>query len=110
MTPIQDVDRSEEVEELLDLSDPKCHGLIQACIDDGKPLPIVGYAMGNAEGIVIAEAELAWETHRVAVLLEENKKAQEAFKEAGWTVFLADELSANPDPLLTVLGGSIDGH
>lgn len=100
----KEVDRSDEIRELLELSDTKCHELIQECALKGKPLPIVGFAMGDANGIVVAEAELAWETPRVAVLLADSQAAQEAFTSAGWTVFIVDDVSINTAPVLRAIG------
>ncbi len=57
--------------------------------NDGLPPPEVGFELQSADGEVVAEAELAWEAKRIAVLL--GGTASSAFAEAGWRVFSADE-------------------
>ena len=54
----------------------------------GIPPPDVGFELGGPDGEVVAEAELAWETERGAVLLA--PEAHQPFAEAGWRTFPAD--------------------
>ena len=47
----------------------------------------VGYELMDANGAVIAECEMAWETEKVAVLLIDQIENKEMFESAGWVVF-----------------------
>ncbi|MBA3302603.1 MAG: hypothetical protein H0U26_01875, partial [Acidimicrobiia bacterium] len=42
---------------------------------------------------VCADAELAWEDRKLAVLLPERPEGAGAFRERGWTVLFAPELT-----------------
>jgi hypothetical protein len=46
-------------------------------------------------------AELAWETHQVAVFLLEQEDDRDAFAQAGWRVFSLDEIEAILESLTT---------
>ena len=48
-------------------------------------------------GEVIGESEVAWESHRLAIVME--MESQEAFALAGWKAFTADESLADPSLL-----------
>lgn len=63
--------------------------VLLALAKDGLPPPEVGVELPGAHGDVIAEAELAWEAKRVAVLLDGAESS--AFTEAGWQVLSAEE-------------------
>ena len=55
----------------------------------GFPPPEVGFELMNPSGHVIAEAELAWEPSRVAVLLPHQD--QKSFVDAAWRTFQAED-------------------
>lgn len=79
-----------ELDELLALCDERCQVLLRACGDSGKSLPVVGYELRDATGRVTPhQAELAWASAGLAIILPENPDAAAAFREQGWTVFLA---------------------
>jgi len=61
-----------KLEELLKYCDERCRDIVRACGDDGRPLPEVGYELQDDQGRVCAEAELAWPTKKVAILLPEQ--------------------------------------
>ena len=85
--------RRSEAEEALEFCDERCRRLVRACIDHDRPLPVVGYELQDDDGRVCADAELAWEDRRLAVLLPDRPEGAGAFREQGWTVFLAPELT-----------------
>ena len=74
-------------------------------------MPEVGFELVGANGAVLAEAELGWPAHRVAVLLSNRKADVAAFEAAGWQAFTTgrDELA---DALAGVLacGTVADGE
>jgi hypothetical protein len=81
-----------ELDELLALCDERCRGLLRACGDGGRPLPVVGYELRDDAGRVTPhQAELAWESPGVAVVLPEDPTAMAAFRDQGWTVFPAGD-------------------
>ena len=57
----------------------------------GVPLPAVGFELQAATGAILAEAELAWEQARVAVLRPDQEDQAPAWQGAGWTVVRLDE-------------------
>jgi DEAD/DEAH box helicase domain-containing protein len=53
-------------------------------------LPVVGYELQDAQGRVCAEAEVAWPSKKVAMLLPEQDEAEAEFVAQGWKVFSTD--------------------
>jgi hypothetical protein len=64
-------------------------------------LPEVGFELQDDSGEVRSDAELAWPDQQVAVVLPDRLDAVEVFREQGWTVFVADEVTE--DQLLDLL-------
>lgn len=93
-----------EIAEILRYCDQRCQGIVNACVEHSLPLPVVGHELTDQQGRVSADAELAWPSQKVAVLLPERMEATEAFKAAGWKVFSVADL-ADQQPLLVFLKG-----
>ena len=74
--------------EAMSLADPKLHSTMETLAAKGIPPPEVGFELAGPGGEVVAEAELAWESERGAVLLAPG--ARQPFAEAGWRTFPAD--------------------
>ena len=55
-----------------------------------SPPSTVGFELTNAKGMVVAEAELAWEGARLAVARDDQARHAPALEAAGWSVFLPD--------------------
>ena len=55
------------------------------------PPPEAGFELTGARGGVLAEAELGWEHHRVAVLLTDRSTDRVTFESRGWRVLLAPD-------------------
>jgi hypothetical protein len=92
-----------ELEELLMLCDGRCQVLLRACGDSKKPLPIVGYELRDETGRVTShQAELAWESAGIAVVLPEAPEAVVAFREQGWSVFVAGDADTDQQILDTL--------
>ena len=72
----------------MSLADAGLHSTMEALAAKGIPPPDVGLELAGPEGEVAAEAELAWEAARGAVLL--SPEAHQPFAEAGWRTFAAD--------------------
>jgi len=68
----------------------------------GAPMPEAGFEL-EADGRIVATAELAWEKRRVAVLLAREAEGRPRFEAAGWRVFVADDLAGTVEPLLAAL-------
>lgn len=91
--------------ELLSLCDKRCRGLLEAIAKAEKDLPIVGYELRDESGRVTPhQAELAWESVGIAVVLPEVPQTVEAFRAEGWAVFLADD-PRKDELILDRLGG-----
>jgi DEAD/DEAH box helicase domain-containing protein len=54
----------------------------------GQPVPIVGFELQDGAGAIVAEAELAWPEHRIAVLREDQTDFVSAFQGTGWTAVM----------------------
>ena len=94
----------EDWEGATELAAPEVHHLLGELSDRGAPVPEVGFELVGAGGAVLAEAELGWPAHRVAVLLANRQADVGAFEAAGWQAFTTggDELA---DALADVLAG-----
>src|SRR5262249_27685810 len=76
------VDQTTEVEELLAYCDPRCQKIICSCAAKALSLPVVGYELADEQGRVRADAELAWPSQKIVVLLPERMEAAQVFSEA----------------------------
>ena len=90
-------------DDLLEYCDERCKDLIRACDQQGKLLPEVGYELQDEQGRVCAEAELAWPSKKLAVLVPERMEASAEFQAQGWKVYSADGLAAQSQQLLDSL-------
>ena len=70
-----------------ELAAPEVHDLLRGLEARGAPLPEVGFELARADGAVLAEAELGWPAHRVAVLPADRQADVAAFEAAGWRTF-----------------------
>lgn len=86
--------------EVIELADQLLHALLIDLAQRGGPGPIVGYEVANAAGEIVGEAELAWESQRLAIVLDEQ--VREVFQSLGWVVLTAEEVLGDPS-LLDVL-------
>ncbi len=82
------------VEELLEFCHENCRSLIRACHDQGKSLPEVGFELQDEQGRVCAEAELAWPSLKLAVLLPDLMESGKTFQNQKWRVFCTDNLNS----------------
>ena len=74
----------------MELAATELHNAMEQWATKDLPAPEVGYELADSSGKVLAEAELAWPQHKVAVLHGEEGDAA-AFEEAGWRVCSAKE-------------------
>ncbi len=67
------------------------------------PPPDAGFELTGSNGRVVAEAELGWEDHRVAILMTDQSPDRATFESRGWRVLLAaaDDLAESIAALLT---------
>ena len=68
--------------EAISLAAADLHSAMRELAGEGTSPPEVGFELADATGPVVAEAELAWEAKRVAVLLPDQDRIP--FDEAGW--------------------------
>ena len=80
---------AEDWENAVELAAPEVHFLLRELSARGEPVPEVGFELLDTRGAVLAEAELGWLAHEVAVLLPDQKMQSTAFKRAGWHVLLS---------------------
>ena len=64
---------------------------MQSSFEQGRPLPVNGYELQDEQGRVCAEAELAWPSKKVAMLLPEQAEAETEFAAQGWKVFSTED-------------------
>lgn len=77
-----------ELTEVEALIDPAYLHLLEICRRGDLSPPIVGFSLMSGHRIV-ADAELAWEEKRMAMVLEESDRRE--FRAAGWTVYSPEE-------------------
>ncbi|HEQ3432716.1 TPA: DEAD/DEAH box helicase [Vibrio cholerae] len=62
--------------------------VIEAMMAKSLSAPEVGYELASEEGEILAEAELAWPSSQVALLLPEQQEAVDLFESKGWFVIV----------------------
>jgi DEAD/DEAH box helicase domain-containing protein len=98
----EDVTPIGEWKEILDLADESCEELLHEIMAARGPVPDVGYEVATIQG-TIGEIELAWESHRLGVLLERDDKVINILKDHDWKLFLIEDLKQDPSSLLSYL-------
>ena len=73
-------------EEAMELAAPELRTAMEQWPALGLPVPEAGFELMGQAGRVIAEVELAWPDHGVAVLLLEQREWTALFANAGWKV------------------------
>ncbi len=83
--------------------EPGFRALASALADAGLPEPEVGMDIPDSRGDAWAEAELSWETERVAVT--DRDRAEDALGQpaAGWSIFVLEELGDDPQPVIDAM-------
>jgi hypothetical protein len=87
-----EVAKASNLDDLLEFCDERCKPSVKSLAAQGKELPVVGYELTDEKGGVCADAELAWPSKKIAVLLDEAKNADQ-FEQQGWKVFTTADLS-----------------
>ncbi|TBV05087.1 DEAD/DEAH box helicase [Phytopseudomonas dryadis] len=75
----------------LELASPDVQAWLLALAHAGAPLPEVGFELIDERGRVLAEAELAWVSLKIAVLLTDYQADASRFEAEGWTIHIATE-------------------
>ena len=57
--------------------------LVKDLFERQAAVPMVGFELTGNNGVVLAEAELAWPERNIAVLLPEQRESRPAFEQAG---------------------------
>ncbi len=91
------------VAELRAYCDARCQPLLEFCVERGLSLPAVGFELEDSRGAVAGDAELAWPERKLAVFLPEQAASIQPFKEAGWSVYLLEELTSRMEVLAAQL-------
>ncbi len=73
----------------------------------GIPTPEVGYEITDSDGMVIGQAEMAWEVHKLALLGSyfANQEIGDKFIEQGWNILYADQTDVLDTIVDTLKGG-----
>ncbi|MDY0167606.1 MAG: DUF1998 domain-containing protein [Thermoguttaceae bacterium] len=82
---------TQDLDELLAFCDDSCKLFLQSLAEQGKELPVVGYELTDSKGSVCADAELAWPSKKIALLLHGADIADQ-FTKHGWRVFATTDL------------------
>lgn len=88
--------------ELLALCDERCRPFMRQWADRSRPIPEVGFELPGDDGRVTAQAELAWPSKQVAVILPDRPADVQAFRGRRWHVLSLDDL-ADPEGLIKTL-------
>ncbi|WP_146108672.1 HNH endonuclease [Chromatium okenii] len=70
---------------IFNMADTGVHGVLHLCRSKKRPPPIVGYAIQDANGIVVAQLELAWPSTKFGVAISVNDL--EIARSNGWKAF-----------------------
>lgn len=68
---------------------PEVHGWIEEMMQAGCSVPEVGHELEGVTQTVLAQAELAWPKHQVAVVMSDEDVV--AFQSAGWKVHVFED-------------------
>ena len=100
-----------EWDKIANLADEEVGDLLTLLLENVLPIPEVGYELVNEKGAAIAEAELAWETAKLVVLLDyQLEESKDVFEHQGWKVFtLEDDMEVILNSLLEANGGGSNG-
>ena len=77
--------------EAMELAAEPLHPTMRQWAAAGLPPPEVGFELTDDREQVLAEAELAWPTKRVAVLHGEQAEKAALFKDANWRTYSSDD-------------------
>lgn len=77
--------------------------VIKALIEGGFSAPSVGYELTNEDGEILADAELAWPSKQIVLLLPEQQSAATLFESMGWSVVVSELNEAGFEQLNTLL-------
>lgn len=83
--------------------------LIEWCSElsrTGVDVPVVGYELLDKKGCVLAEAELAWPSQKIAVFLPECDETLHEFEKEGWQCFHAID-TVIPESLTMLLAETL---
>ena len=72
--------------EAFELVAPELLPVLEALSRSGAPAPEVGFELCGEDGVVLAEAELAWSERQVAVLWPDEPEQARMLAKAGWRV------------------------
>ena len=75
--------------------------------EQGAPAPEPGFELADARGAVLGEAELAWPSHLVAVLVNDHSADRVIFESRGWRVLLAP-VADLADSIAALLAGETE--
>ena len=64
--------------------------MLETLSQGGVPAPEVGFELCGEDGVVLAEAELAWPERQIAVLWPDEPEPAEFFARAGWRTLSGD--------------------
>jgi DEAD/DEAH box helicase domain-containing protein len=98
--PFAAVSVTAEWESVFKFAASEVQPLLVSCQAAHLPIPEVGYELAADNGKVIATAELAWESSKIAVFLPGQETDQTLFMQAGWNNYLSN----NPEALLGAFG------
>jgi DEAD/DEAH box helicase domain-containing protein len=83
--------------EVRELTQPALYDLLDQLAARRWPVPEPGYELINAEGEIVATAELGWTTLQIAFLNDRELASQRLFEAAGWQVCLLCDVLASPE-------------
>ncbi|KPA18781.1 heavy metal transporter CzcA [Candidatus Magnetomorum sp. HK-1] len=92
----------ESWKELKELTEEYIHPLLDLLKKNDWPEPIAGYELESENGEIIACAELAWESIKIAFLTDEEREYQDTFLDKGWKTFMLSEVLADPDQYINI--------
>ena len=76
--------------EAYELAAPDLLPVLEALSGSGAPAPEVGFELCGEDGVVLAEAELAWPEQQTAVLWPDDPEQAGVLAKAGWRVVSGD--------------------
>jgi hypothetical protein len=75
----------------MELLDPVARLMVQAALESGAPMPIVGWEVAGAGADLPWVVEAAWLDQRVAVVVDQQLERDRLLASRGWLVFAANQ-------------------
>lgn len=95
--------QDEILSEVIALTNPELHNVVNSVFKSDKILPEPGFELPGKNGEVLATAELAWPSVKLAILLTNEIHSSSKFEADEWLIFHQKDIQVQLDDLISKL-------